>query len=125
MIIEMYKKMTLLNTMDRVLYESQRQGRISFYMTSYGEEGTHFGSAAALDPEDLIMGQYREAGVLMWRGFTLEEFMNQCYANMHDVGQGRQMPVHYGSKKLNFVTISSTLATQMPQGTWLYMHVKL
>ena len=33
------------------MYESQRQGRISFYMTNYGEEGTHVGSAAALDPQ--------------------------------------------------------------------------
>ena len=33
------------------MYESQRQGRISFYMTNYGEEGTHIGSAAALDPQ--------------------------------------------------------------------------
>lgn len=65
--------------MDRVLYESQRQGKISFYMTNYGEEGTHFGSAAALDEQDLVFGQYREAGVLMWRGLTLNEFMNQCY----------------------------------------------
>lgn len=31
-ITKMYKGMTLLNTMDRILYESQRQGRISFYM---------------------------------------------------------------------------------------------
>jgi 2-oxoisovalerate dehydrogenase E1 component alpha subunit len=101
--------------MDRVLYESQRQGRISFYMTNYGEEGTHFGSAAALDDRDLVFGQYREAGVLMWRGFSLNEFMNQCYGNIEDPAKGRQMPVHYGSKKLNFVTISSPLATQMPQ----------
>ena len=35
----------------RIMYESQRQGRISFYMTNYGEEGTHVGSAAALDPQ--------------------------------------------------------------------------
>ena len=105
----------MLNTMDRVLYESQRQGRISFYMTNYGEEGTHFGSAAALDEQDLVFGQYREAGVLMWRGFTLNEFMNQCYGNIDDPAKGRQMPVHYGSKKFNFVTISSPLATQMPQ----------
>ncbi|XP_041352910.1 2-oxoisovalerate dehydrogenase subunit alpha, mitochondrial-like isoform X2 [Gigantopelta aegis] len=114
-VLKMYKDMTLLNTMDRVLYESQRQGRISFYMTNYGEEGTHIGSASALDPRDLIFGQYREAGVLMWRGFTLDQFMNQCYGNHLDFGKGRQMPVHYGSKKLNFVTISSPLATQMPQ----------
>ncbi|XP_015784403.1 2-oxoisovalerate dehydrogenase subunit alpha, mitochondrial [Tetranychus urticae] len=115
MITKLYKGMTLLNTMDRVLYESQRQGRISFYMTSYGEEGTHFGSSAALRSDDLIFGQYREAGVLMWRGFTLDQFMSQCYGNIDDLGKGRQMPVHYGSKDLNFVTISSTLATQMPQ----------
>ncbi|PRD33639.1 UNVERIFIED_CONTAM: Bckdha [Trichonephila clavipes] len=63
MITKLYKGMTLLNTMDRILYESQRQGRISFYMTSFGEEGTHFGSAAALDPQDMIYGQYREAAV--------------------------------------------------------------
>ena len=54
--------MTLLNTMDRILYESQRQGRISFYMTNYGEEATHVGSAAALNSGDLVYGQYREAG---------------------------------------------------------------
>ena len=59
---KMYKSMTLLNTMDRILYESQRQGRISFYMTNFGEEGTHIGSAAALNDQDLIFGQYREAG---------------------------------------------------------------
>jgi Dehydrogenase E1 component len=62
-VLKMYKDMTLLNTMDRILYESQRQGRISFYMTNYGEEGTHIGSAAALDPNDLVFGQYREAGL--------------------------------------------------------------
>ena len=61
-VIKMYHAMTLLNTMDRILYESQRQGRISFYMTNYGEEGTHMGSAAALDPKDMVYGQYREAG---------------------------------------------------------------
>ncbi|BFZ07623.1 hypothetical protein BsWGS_10662 [Bradybaena similaris] len=114
-VLKMYKDMTLLNTMDKVLYDSQRQGRISFYMTNYGEEGTHIGSAAALSPQDLIFGQYREAGVLMWRGFPLVQFMNQCYGNAKDTGKGRLMPVHYGSRELNFVTISSTLATQMPQ----------
>lgn len=51
----------------------------------------------------------------MWRGFKLDQFMSQCYGNIEDLGKGRQMPVHYGSRDLKFVTISSTLATQMPQ----------
>lgn len=80
-----------------------------------GEEAIHIGSASALDLGDLIYGQYREAGVLVWRGFTIEQFIDQCFGNESDNGKGRQMPVHYGSKQLNFVTISSPLATQMPQ----------
>ena len=36
------------------------------------------------------------------------------------------MPVHYGSKELNFVTISSPLTTQMPQGnTIITLVIKL
>lgn len=115
-VLKFYKSMTLLNTMDRILYESQRQGRISFYMTNYGEEGTHVGSAAALDNTDLVFGQYREAGVLMYRDYPLELFMAQCYSNVSDLGKGRQMPVHYGCRERHFVTISSPLATQIPQG---------
>ena len=113
--VHMYKSMTMLNMMDKILYESQRQGRISFYMTNYGEEATHVGSAAALHPQDLVYGQYREAGVLMYRGFSLDQFMNQCYSNAEDPGKGKQTPICYGSRELNFVTISPPLATQLPQ----------
>ncbi|PIO70508.1 2-oxoisovalerate dehydrogenase subunit alpha, domain protein [Teladorsagia circumcincta] len=115
MSLKIYRDMTQLSIMDRVLYDSQRQGRISFYMTNFGEEATHVGSAAALKFEDLIYGQYREVGVLMWRNFPLENFMHQCYGNSKDIGKGRQMPVHYGSVEHNFVTISSPLTTQLPQ----------
>lgn len=83
---KMYKNMIQLNVMDKILYESQRQGRISFYMTNFGEEATHIGSAAALDMQDPVFGQYREAGVLVWRGYSLEEFMDQCYGNVGDLG---------------------------------------
>lgn len=47
----------------------------------------------------------------------MDEMMNQCFSNDLDYGKGRQMPIHYGSKKLNFQTISSPLATQIPQAT--------
>ncbi|OAD58377.1 2-oxoisovalerate dehydrogenase subunit alpha, mitochondrial [Eufriesea mexicana] len=113
--IKIYCKMITLNIMDKILYESQRQGRISFYMTNIGEEATQIGSAAAVSLEDIIYAQYREAGVLLWREYPIIDFMNQCYGNHKDTSKGRQMPVHYGSKKLNFVTISSPLTTQLPQ----------
>lgn len=61
------------------------------------------GSAAALLKEDVVYAQYREAGVYQQRGFTLKEFMSQLFANKDDLGKGRNMPVHYGSSKLNIV----------------------
>lgn len=114
-VLNIYQQMIRLSQMDQFLYDIQRQGRISFYMTSFGEEATHFGSSAALDFEDIVYAQYREAGVLMWRGFSYDDFCNQCYSNHLDLGKGRQMPMHYGSNELNFHTISSPLTTQLPQ----------
>lgn len=60
--------------MDKILYESQRQGRISFYMTNAGEEAVQIGSAAALTLNDLIYAQYREAGKGSFRNFISEIF---------------------------------------------------
>ena len=46
--------------------------------------------------------------------------MNQCYGNELDICKGRQMPVHYGSRQFNYVTISSPLGTQIPQAAGLF-----
>lgn len=74
--LKMYKCMLLLNTMDKIMYDAQRQGRISFYMTSYEEEATHMGSAAALSDNDLVYAQYREAG-----NWTVCFFLLVCNLN--------------------------------------------
>ena len=95
-----------MSIMDVIMFEAQRQGRLSFYMVrafpncqyernadisikvSAGEEGIAVGSASALDPEDVIFAQYREAGVFQARGFTLDNFMNQLFSNKKDFGLG-------------------------------------
>lgn len=112
---KMYETMVRLQAFDEVMYNAQRQGRISFYIANIGEEAVAVGSASALEDDDIVCSQYREAGVIFWRGFSIQQAADQCFSNEKDLGKGKQMPVHYGSKKLNFQTISSTLATQLPQ----------
>ncbi|KAL8789726.1 MAG: hypothetical protein Q9213_000976 [Squamulea squamosa] len=116
-VMKWYMKMLTVSIMDLIMFDAQRQGRLSFYMVSAGEEGIAVGSASALSPNDVIFAQYRETGVFQQRGFTLKDFMSQLFANRHDNGKGRNMPVHYGSSKLNIHTISSPLATQIPQAS--------
>ena len=36
------------------------------------------GSAAALAPEDVVFAQYREQGVLLYRGFSFLDFAHQA-----------------------------------------------
>ncbi|MBQ0748042.1 MAG: thiamine pyrophosphate-dependent dehydrogenase E1 component subunit alpha [Marinobacter sp.] len=115
--LRIYHAMVTTRVLDERMLGAQRQGRLSFYMQCTGEEAAIIGSTAALDDADMIMAQYREQGSLAYRGFTIDEFMNQLFGNELDYGKGRQMPVHYGSSKLNYMTISSPLATQIPQAT--------
>ncbi|KAA6429116.1 MAG: 2-oxoisovalerate dehydrogenase alpha mitochondrial expressed [Trebouxia sp. A1-2] len=122
---KMYRTMAALQIVDTVFYEAQRQGRFSFFMTSAGEEATAVGSAAALTLEDTGFTQYREHGVMMWRGYTIQQMAHQCYGNILGHGKGRQMPIHYGSKELNFHTISSPLATQLPHAVGAAYALKL
>jgi 2-oxoisovalerate dehydrogenase E1 component alpha subunit len=55
--VKMYTNMVSLQMMDAMFYEAQRQGRISFYMTSTGEEAINIASAAALSADDIILPQ--------------------------------------------------------------------
>ncbi|XP_028069757.1 2-oxoisovalerate dehydrogenase subunit alpha 2, mitochondrial-like [Camellia sinensis] len=55
--LKMYSSMVTLQTMDNIFYEAQRQGRMSFYCTSYGEDAINIVSAAALTQDDIILPQ--------------------------------------------------------------------
>ncbi|MCU8084349.1 thiamine pyrophosphate-dependent dehydrogenase E1 component subunit alpha [Shewanella sp. SM23] len=122
---KIYDTCVFTRVLDERMLGAQRQGRISFYMTCTGEEAAIVGSVAALDQEDVILAQYREHAALRYRGFTTEQFMNQMFSNEKDLGKGRQMPIHYGSAALHYQTISSPLATQIPQATGVGYSLKM
>ena len=78
-------------------------------MTAFGQHACLVGSAAGLTLEDWIFTQYRQHSVFQWRGLTMNQQMNQCIGTAADKAKGRQMPIHYGSKRLNMPTVSSPL----------------
>lgn len=110
----MMAAMIRVSEFDKVFNEAQRQGRISFYLTSRGEEACSIGSAAALAPTDWLLPQYRELGAALWRGMTFDDIANQATANSLDPARGRQLPLHFGSLEKRIVYVKSTLGTQLP-----------
>ncbi|MBE1288224.1 MAG: thiamine pyrophosphate-dependent dehydrogenase E1 component subunit alpha [Alteromonadaceae bacterium] len=113
--MKLFYAMHFTRILDERMLGAQRQGRVSFYLACTGEEATIVGATAGVEMRDMIMTQYREQGALAYRGYTATQFMNQMFSNVLDPNKGRQMPIHYGDKALNFMTISSPLGTQIPQ----------
>lgn len=111
---EMYRYMVLTRTLDERGMKLQRQGRIGFYVPSTGEEGLQIGSARALRSEDWVFPSYRVPGVALYRGIGLKAMLDNCFGNADDLSRGRQMPVHYAFREINFTSISSPIATQIP-----------
>ena len=122
---KLYRTILLIRILDERMLRLQRQGRLGFYLSSIGEEATHIGAAAALRPSDWLYPAYREVGAALSRGYDLRTFMCQMFGNAADPVKGRQMPVHHSVRRLNFVTISSPVATQIPHAVGTAWAAKL
>jgi 2-oxoisovalerate dehydrogenase E1 component alpha subunit len=114
-LIKALRHMVLTRTYDDRMQRMQRQGKISFYMQSLGEEAISIGQGLALEDDDMLFTAYRNQGLYILRGTSLVDMMCQCLSNTRDMCKGRQMPIFYQNKKGNLFTISGNLATQFPQ----------
>ncbi len=124
-LIKAYKTMLVCRLVDERMITLQRQGIITFALSSWGEEACSVGSAAALDSADWMYPQYRENGAIFWRGFTIEQYMHQMFGDAADLTLGRQMPNHFGSRELNVVTVSSPIGTKIPHAAGCAYAMKL
>lgn len=113
-LIKGYQAMVTTRLVDDRMITIQRQGLISFAMSSLGEEACAVASAAALQPQDWMYPQYREAGIMFWRGCSISQYVHHMFGDSLDPGLGRQMPNHFGARSLNIVTVSSPIGTKIP-----------
>jgi 2-oxoisovalerate dehydrogenase E1 component subunit alpha len=113
--LRMYEVMRLARAIDERMWLINRQGRAPFVISCQGQEGAQVGTAAALRPgHDWVAPYYRDAGVVLWFGMTARDQMLSFFARREDPNSaGRQMPGHFGSKRLHIVTGGSPVATQL------------
>ncbi|MCC7384265.1 MAG: 3-methyl-2-oxobutanoate dehydrogenase [Deltaproteobacteria bacterium] len=121
----MYRMMMTIRLLDERMMILQRQGRIGFYGACTGQEVPPIATAAALEPTDWIFPALREGAAMLYRGFDLETYVCQVFGNRGDVLRGRQMPSHYADRRVNFVSWSSCIATQLPQAVGAAWAAKL
>jgi 2-oxoisovalerate dehydrogenase E1 component alpha subunit len=107
--------MMLTRVFDDRMHRAQRQGKMTFYMKSTGEEAVSVAQGMAMRPSDMLFPSYRNQGLQIVRGRKLVDLMCQLLSNSRDMCKGRQLPVMYHSTEGNLFSISGNLATQFPQ----------
>lgn len=121
----MYEAMLESSLLDERLLRFQRQGRIGFYLTAWGEEATLVGPVWALRPSDWIFSCYREQAAALFRGYSPRTMMCQLYGNAEDPVKGRQLPAHHTVRDLNFMSVSSVVGTQIPHAVGMAMAARM
>ncbi len=113
-LLEAQRLMLLTRQYDDRMHRMQRQGKITFFMQSLGEEAVSIGQGMALEPDDMLFPAYRNQGLFILRNTSLVDLMCQCLSNTRDMCKGRQMPVMYHNVKGKLFSVSGNLATQYP-----------
>ena len=126
-LVGMYRTILTARVLDQKIWALNRMGKAAFVVSGQGHEGAQVGSAWALQAgHDVVLPYYRDTGVMLTLGMTVEQILLAVLARADDPNSGaRQMPNHWGWPEGNVITGSSPIATQLPHAAGLAYAAKL
>src|SRR5262245_19995021 len=74
-LLKMFWAMLRARTFDGKAINLQRTGKLGTYAPCLGQEATHVGVGAAMQPQDCLAIVYREIGTLFWRGVRMTDVL--------------------------------------------------
>ena len=122
---EIYRTLVQTRLFEARVIALHRQGRISIYATSEGEEAIAVASASAMGDADWLFPDYRSAGALFARGVSMSAYLSQLLGTACDSSKGRQMPTHIASRELRIASISTPVGNNIVHAVGLAWAAKL
>ena len=125
--LDIYFAMLRARRLDERLWLLHRQGKIAFHISAMGHEAAQAGVVFAMRRgEDFLLPYYRDLVMVLACGMTPRDVLMGAFGRKDDPSSGaRQMPEHYALKKANIFSVSSPVATQVPQAAGVALAEKL
>lgn len=125
-IVKMHRLMLGARLLDERMWALNRQGKAPFVVSVAGHEACQVGTGSALERgTDIFVPYYRDLAAVMVAGMTARDVLLGVFAKGDDPSSGgRQMPAHWGSRRLGIITGSSPIGTQIPHAAGIAYAIK-